>query len=121
MSNLDQSREEQDHRHHKSSSLVLDQLKSLLAKHPSRKISMVDNIMPHEYFNSLLPSFRGIVVERKTRVDEKAHQPLRPFEHVTCRRNRTDEDAESAVTRLIRGRDPEPEDSSADRDQRGLS
>ncbi len=57
----------------KSSSLVLDQLKSLLAKHPSRKISMVDNIMPHEYFNSLLPEVKPALGDVHIFFEEKAN------------------------------------------------
>lgn len=57
----------------KSSSLVLDQLKSLLAKHPSRKISMVDNIMPHEYFNSLLPEIKPALGDVHIFFEEKAN------------------------------------------------
>ena len=57
----------------KSSSLVLDQLKSLLARHPSRKISMVDNIMPHEYFNSLLPQVKPALGDVHIFFEEKAN------------------------------------------------
>jgi ribosomal peptide maturation radical SAM protein 1 len=39
----------------KSPERVLGELKQLLARHPSNKVSMVDNIMPHRYFRDLLP------------------------------------------------------------------
>src|SRR5262249_51859847 len=39
----------------KSPDRVLSELKELLAKHPSNKVSMVDNIMPHPYFRDFLP------------------------------------------------------------------
>jgi ribosomal peptide maturation radical SAM protein 1 len=35
---------------------VLSDLVSLLGKHPSRSVCMVDNIMPHDYFRTLLPA-----------------------------------------------------------------
>ena len=57
----------------KSSDVVLDQLKSLLARHPSRKISMVDNIMPHEYFTSLLPRVRPALGDVHIFFEEKAN------------------------------------------------
>ncbi len=57
----------------KSSALVLDQLKSLLARHPSRKISMVDNIMPHEYFDSLLPKVKPALGDVHIFFEEKAN------------------------------------------------
>lgn len=39
----------------KSAERVLDDLVLLLRSHPSRKICMADNIMPHDYFRTLLP------------------------------------------------------------------
>jgi ribosomal peptide maturation radical SAM protein 1 len=39
----------------KSPDRVVQELESLLRAHPSNKICMVDNIMPHTYFRSLLP------------------------------------------------------------------
>lgn len=60
----------------KSSSVVLDQLKSLLAKHPSRKISMVDNIMPHAYFKTLLPKVMPALGSVHIFYEEKANLSL---------------------------------------------
>lgn len=39
----------------KSADKVFDNLKSFHAKYPTRKVQMVDNIMPFEYFRTLLP------------------------------------------------------------------
>lgn len=60
----------------KPSSLVLDQLKALLSKHPSRKISMVDNIMPHEYFKTLLPMVKPTLGDVHIFFEEKANLSL---------------------------------------------
>jgi ribosomal peptide maturation radical SAM protein 1 len=60
----------------KPSSLVLDQLKALLSRHPSRKISMVDNIMPHEYFKTLLPMVRPTLGDVHIFFEEKANLSL---------------------------------------------
>lgn len=57
----------------KSSSVVLDQLKALLSRHPSRKIGMVDNIMPHEYFRTLLPMVKPALGEVHIFFEEKAN------------------------------------------------
>lgn len=42
----------------KSPTRVLEELNLLLKSHPSRKICMVDNIMPYSYFSTLLPTLR---------------------------------------------------------------
>jgi ribosomal peptide maturation radical SAM protein 1 len=60
----------------KPSSVVLDQLKFLLSKHPSRKISMVDNIMPHEYFKTLLPLVKSTLGDVHIFFEEKANLSL---------------------------------------------
>jgi ribosomal peptide maturation radical SAM protein 1 len=39
----------------KSPDRVVSDLKQLVAKHGSKKVNMVDNIMPHPYFRQLLP------------------------------------------------------------------
>jgi ribosomal peptide maturation radical SAM protein 1 len=39
----------------KSADRVLSDLKQLLKSHPSKHVGMIDNIMPHEYFKSLIP------------------------------------------------------------------
>lgn len=39
----------------KSSDRVINELKTLLQKHPTNKVCMVDNIMPHHYFQTVLP------------------------------------------------------------------
>jgi ribosomal peptide maturation radical SAM protein 1 len=60
----------------KPSSVVLDELKSLLSRHPSRKISMVDNIMPHEYFKTLLPLVKPTLGDVHIFFEEKANLSL---------------------------------------------
>ncbi|HTV03628.1 MAG TPA: RiPP maturation radical SAM C-methyltransferase [Luteitalea sp.] len=52
---------------------VLEQLQSLLARHPSRKISMADNIMPYEYFDSLLPKLRPALGDVHIFFEQKAN------------------------------------------------
>jgi ribosomal peptide maturation radical SAM protein 1 len=42
----------------KSPSRVIADLKRLLQRHPTTFVSMVDNIMPHEYFRTLIPRLR---------------------------------------------------------------
>jgi ribosomal peptide maturation radical SAM protein 1 len=39
----------------KTADRVIGELKVLLERHPTNKVCMVDNIMPHDYFRSLLP------------------------------------------------------------------
>lgn len=39
----------------KSPDRVIQELQSLLEKHPNKKVCVVDNIMPHSYFRTLLP------------------------------------------------------------------
>jgi ribosomal peptide maturation radical SAM protein 1 len=39
----------------KSADRVVAELKVLLERHPTNKVCMVDNIMPHDYFRTLLP------------------------------------------------------------------
>jgi len=39
----------------KSPEKVIAELRTQLAKHPSKKVCMVDNIMPHNYFRTLIP------------------------------------------------------------------
>ena len=40
----------------KAPELVVTQLAALLARHPSTRVCMADNIMPHDYFRTLLPA-----------------------------------------------------------------
>jgi len=42
----------------KSASRVIAELKHLLSQHPTAFVSMVDNIMPHEFFRTLIPRLR---------------------------------------------------------------
>jgi len=44
---------------YKAAQTVLDDISILLDDHPSKMICMVDNIMPLEYFHSLLPKFEA--------------------------------------------------------------
>jgi len=60
----------------KSSAVVLEQLKALLDQHPSRKISMVDNIMPHAYFKSLLPRIKPALGDVHIFFEQKANLSL---------------------------------------------
>jgi len=59
----------------KSPGRVLEELTLLLQKHPSKKVLMVDNIMPHDFFRTLLPSLAGdlpglhIFYEQKANLD----------------------------------------------------
>jgi len=64
----------------KPASLVLDQLASLLAKQPSRKIDMADNIMPHEYFKTLLPMVNPTLGEVPIFYEEKGISRSNRFE-----------------------------------------
>jgi ribosomal peptide maturation radical SAM protein 1 len=43
----------------KSPDRVIEDLRSLLDAHPTRKVLMADNIMPHAYFKTLLPRLAG--------------------------------------------------------------
>lgn len=60
----------------KSGPLVLEQLQALLLRHPSRKIGMTDNIMPREYFKTLLPRVRSTLGEVHVFFEQKANLSL---------------------------------------------
>jgi ribosomal peptide maturation radical SAM protein 1 len=55
---------------------VLEDLCALLARHPSRKVSMVDNIMPHEYFKTFLPHVKEALGDIHIFYEEKANLSL---------------------------------------------
>jgi ribosomal peptide maturation radical SAM protein 1 len=60
----------------KPGAMAIEELKVLMSAHPSRKISMVDNIMPHEYFKSFLPSVRSELGDVHIFYEEKANLSL---------------------------------------------
>ena len=63
----------------KSPSRVIDDLKRLLEKHPNKRVCMVDNIMPHRYFRTLLPQLSDELPGLHLFYEEKANLNL---EHV---------------------------------------
>jgi len=63
----------------KSPSRVIDELRQLLKKHPNRRVCMVDNIMPHRYFRTLLPQLGEELADLHMFYEEKANLSL---EHV---------------------------------------
>jgi len=48
---------------HKSADHLASELETLFAKYPISRINMVDNIMPHKYFKTLLPRIRQTLPE----------------------------------------------------------
>lgn len=64
----------------KSPSRVIADLRQLLEKHPNRRVCMVDNIMPHRYFRTLLPQLGEELPDIHMFYEEKANLSL---EHVT--------------------------------------
>jgi ribosomal peptide maturation radical SAM protein 1 len=50
----------------KSADVLAAQLETLFARYPIRRVNMVDNIMPHKYFTSLLPRLRDTLPEGVT-------------------------------------------------------
>jgi ribosomal peptide maturation radical SAM protein 1 len=57
----------------KSADRALEELAMLLSKHPTNKICMVDNIMPFNYFQTLLPRIRAEVGEVHIFYEQKAN------------------------------------------------
>jgi len=60
----------------KSADRVIAELKTLRSKHPSNKILMVDNIMPHKYFNDLLPRLENELSGLHIFYEQKANLTL---------------------------------------------
>jgi ribosomal peptide maturation radical SAM protein 1 len=55
---------------------ALAELQALLTDHPSRKVSMVDNIMPHDYFKTFLPDVRRVLGDVHIFYEQKANLSL---------------------------------------------
>ncbi len=60
----------------KSPQVVLDQLPALLEKHPTNKVLMVDNIMPLNYFKTLLPELASMNLGMHAFYEQKANLTL---------------------------------------------
>ncbi|HZT61290.1 MAG TPA: RiPP maturation radical SAM C-methyltransferase [Pyrinomonadaceae bacterium] len=60
----------------KSPERVVEELKLLLEKHPTRKVCFVDNIMPRSYFKTLLPRLAEEVPNLRGFYEEKANLSL---------------------------------------------
>src|SRR5262245_50472654 len=60
----------------KSAERVLDELRALTAEHPTRRIGMTDNIMPHEYFRTLLPRMSSEVPRLRIFYEQKANMSV---------------------------------------------
>ncbi len=60
----------------KSPQRVIDDLKAMLPNHPNRLINMVDNIMPHQYFKSLLPRLADELPNVKIFYEQKSNLSL---------------------------------------------
>jgi len=61
---------------HKSPGRVLSDLKQLTETHPSNKVCMVDNIMPHEFFQTLLPRLGEEIPSLHIFYEQKANLTL---------------------------------------------
>ena len=55
---------------------VVSDLESLLRVHPSRRVCMVDNIMPHDYFRTLLPALARSSLGAHIFYEQKANLKL---------------------------------------------
>ena len=60
----------------KSPDRVIEELRLLLDKHPTRKVCVVDNIMPRSYFKTLLPRLAAEVPGLRAFYEEKANLSL---------------------------------------------
>lgn len=60
----------------KSADRVISEMKQLIAKHPSKKVCMVDNIMPHTYFKTLIPRLGDEVPGLQMFYEQKANLTL---------------------------------------------
>lgn len=64
----------------KSPDVVLKQLPELLRHHPTNKVLMVDNIMPSNYFQTLLPRLAELALGMHAFYEQKANLSLRRVE-----------------------------------------
>jgi ribosomal peptide maturation radical SAM protein 1 len=62
---------------HKSPEAVLDQLPALLKNHPTKKVLMVDNIMPLTYFETLLPRLVQLNLGMHAFYEQKANLTIK--------------------------------------------
>ena len=60
----------------KSPDCVIDELKRLVTEHPTRSISMADNIMPFTYFRTLIPRLASEVPDLNIFYEQKANLSL---------------------------------------------
>jgi len=52
---------------------VIEELRTLLHSHPTRRVMMTDNIMPHTYFKTLLPRLAGELPQHSIFYEQKAN------------------------------------------------
>lgn len=60
----------------KSAERVIEELKAITDQNPTRNIGMTDNIMPHEYFKTLLPKLSGALPPLSIFYEQKANLTL---------------------------------------------
>ena len=60
----------------KSPDRVINELRLQLSKHPTKKVCMVDNIMPHSYFRTLIPRLNEEVPGAHLFYEQKANLSL---------------------------------------------
>jgi ribosomal peptide maturation radical SAM protein 1 len=60
----------------KSPDRVVEELQRLLVKHPTKKVCVVDNIMPHSYFRTLLPRLPAEVPGLRAFYEQKSNLSL---------------------------------------------
>jgi ribosomal peptide maturation radical SAM protein 1 len=61
---------------HKTADRVIEELRALLDAHPTKKVLMTDNIMPHGYFKTLLPRLATELPEHSIFYEQKANLSL---------------------------------------------
>ena len=61
----------------KAPELVLGELRSLLGTHPSERVCMIDNVMPRDYFRSLLPALAGSGLRAHVFYEQRPNLTLR--------------------------------------------
>lgn len=61
---------------HKSPARVIEDLRTLLADFPSRRVHMVDDIMPHAYHQTLMPALAAELPELRLFYEQKANLSL---------------------------------------------
>src|SRR5262249_37819581 len=60
----------------KSPDRVINDLNKLLKTHPTRRVCMVDNIMPHTYFRTLIPRLGSEIPDLHMFYEQKANLSL---------------------------------------------